>query len=146
MHFDSRGPALLLTHGCAMDKPNRATSLPRVEFLQFAALRSLSVLEPNIARRLRNRDSTPYELIYAGETADFGETFVSLTETFHLPATYFSLTFHDFSDDPRSGDGNDGPYVVAGANGDRIGRLEAHQVLDAHLKIIAFWTRQRPAS
>ena len=48
----SNGPALLLTHDCAMDKRTKS-GLPRVERLQFAPLKVVSAEQGSRGRTIR---------------------------------------------------------------------------------------------
>ena len=138
------GPALLLTHGCAMDKPDRETGGPRISHLQFAPLRALAACPPNVHADLRLRKPAPYELVYVGETEHWGEAVAPLTETFHLPAWYFQLAFEQFGEHSEAKQG-DGPYVVAMAHGERTGRMDSSDRSLMLEKMIRFWTRLAPA-
>lgn len=75
------GPAVLLTHDCDMDKPNR-DGTPRAERLQFVRLRAVDVLPRDRQQTLRaTRDRiAPYEVQYLGEISGFGESFILFSD------------------------------------------------------------------
>ena len=134
------GPAILLTHGCAMDKPDRHGQ-PRVERLQFARLRSLNALPIDRQGNLRGtRDRLqPFEALYVGEVPDLGETFILLSDPYYIPAAYFALTFVDYSTDPRAEP--NAKYITPQANDSRVGLLDQSQIELLLKKMIAFWAR-----
>jgi hypothetical protein len=135
------GPAVLLTHDCAMDKPNRRGE-PRVERLQFARLRSIDALPPDKQGSLRGSatSSGPFDVLYVGEISDLGESFILLSDPYYLPAAYFALRFDDYTGHPDAGAGS-ATYAAPGAHDTRLGRLDQAQMDLLRVKMLAFWAR-----
>jgi hypothetical protein len=134
------GPSVLLTHDCAMDKPTRSGQ-PRVERLQFARLRAIDSLPNELQRSLRGNQVklAPYEALYVGNVADLGESYILLSDPYYLPASYFALSFENYSNHPEAEPG--ARYVTPQANDTRLGRLDEGQVELLRRKLIAFWAR-----
>ena len=134
------GPTVLLTHDCAMDKPNR-TGQPRAERLQFARLRAIDSLprEQQVSLRGNREKVAPYEALYLGEVAVLGESFILLTDPYYLPAAYFGLMFGDYSDHPRAD--SDAQYVTPQTHDTRLGCLDETQIVLLRQKMTAFWAR-----
>lgn len=133
------GPALLLTHGCSMDKPDREPGQPRLVHLQFVRLRSMRVLSADIQRRLRRRELGPFDALHVGEPPNLPESFVTLNDPFFLPFGYFEPSLQSFPTHPARRD--DGLVAVPTINDTRVGRLDNLDVDLLHRKIIASWTR-----
>jgi hypothetical protein len=135
------GPAILLTHDCAMDKPDRNGN-PRVETLQFASLKTFSALSSDRQINLRGQATAlmPFDALYVGQIPDFGETFFVLADTFCLPSTFFSLEFSDYGGHEHADD-NIANYVVSRAKDTRIGRLDQSQLDLLRRKLPAYWAR-----
>lgn len=135
------GPAVLMTHDCAMDKPDK-DGRPRVEFLQFARLRSMASLPEGKRNNLRGARAKvpPFEAMYLGEVAEFGEAFILLTDPYFLPSRYFSLAFVNYRDhvaaDPQVSD-----YITPRSADSRVGRIDEEQIDLLRRKMMAFWTR-----
>jgi hypothetical protein len=125
-----------------MDKPVKATGLPRIEFFQFAALRSLSVLDEQRQGLLRRKKVDPFEALYLGEVGTVGESFSLLTQPYFLPASYFGPYFQDFAGNKFIPEGGPSKFLVAGANGERIGALDAEDLELMRDKIVAFYSRR----
>lgn len=136
-----RGPAVLLTHDCAMDKPNRQ-GLPRVDRLQFARLRSLTSLSADQQRSLRRQADRlgPFEALYVGEVADLGECLLLLSDPYYLPAAYFELGLEGHAGHPEA-DPVNAMYATPGAHDARIGRLDERQLELLRSKMLAYWAR-----
>jgi hypothetical protein len=134
------GPAVLITHDCAMDKPNRS-GRPRVERLQFVRLRAVDALPPEQRNSLRGSRTRlpPYEALHLGDIADLGESFILLSDPYYLPAAYFALSFEDYSQHPQAGP--DARYITPSLHDTRLGCLDAEQVELLRRKLIAFWAR-----
>lgn len=143
-----RGAALLLTHDCAMDKPDRA-GRPRAERLQFARLRSLDSLPPDRRANLLSqaRQVNPLEAMYLGPIGPLGQCFVLLSDPYFLPAAFFGLYFDDYSHHPDAVAEPDGAaqYVTPGVEDSRIGRIDEDQLELLRLKMLGYWTRLQPA-
>lgn len=133
---DEVGPAILLTHGCMMDKPSPDGARPRIEYLQFSRIRAVADLPARRQELLRNNVAAPYEVLYLGEVLGMGECYTSFLETYHLAASYFDLRF------VASGDVERG--AACGINDTRVATLVPAQRGLLAVKLPAFWTRQVP--
>jgi len=136
------GPAVLVTHGCAMDKPTRA-GLPRVERLNFIPLLSLTAADANRQALLKRGQLEPFEALYVGDVPDLGEAYCVLSEMYPLPAAYLRPTIRSFEDHPLAGIDQQ-QYLVATMNDTRIGRLPETVLELLHDKLNAYWTRRLP--
>ena len=139
------GPAVLLTHDCAMDKVNPDGTL-RLERFQFARLRSIQSLQDHQVASMRGARGTvgPFEFLWLGEVNGHGESFIYLSDPYYLPSTFFAPTFVQYDD--REPDGSPSQArATPGANDSRIGRLRPAEIDLLRLKILAFWTRLKPA-
>jgi len=139
------GPAVLLTHDCAMDKPDKVTGSPRVERLQFARLRSIDALPPDQRRSLRQgaHKDGPFDILYLDGVGEFGECFFLLNDPFYLPAAYFRLllTTHPEHVEAESPEAH---YTTPRANDTRFGRIDEPQLVLMRRKMVAYWTRFKP--
>ena len=137
------GPAVLLTHDCAMDKPTK-TGVPRVERLQFVRLRSIDGLPLQQQQTLRGgrMSVAPFEAMHIGDVSRLGESFILLSDPYYLPAGYFTLKFDDYSNYPDIEP--DARYVTPQAHDTRVGRLDEAQLDLLRLKMLAFWARVQP--
>jgi hypothetical protein len=102
---DQSGPALLVTYNCALDK-RTGSGKSKVTHLNFLPLRSLALVQPNLAEALRNKPASlaPYSALYLGDVPNVGEGYVNLMECFSLPISAFSVEIQDFSEDLSAGD------------------------------------------
>ncbi|MCV2392975.1 hypothetical protein OEB99_01515 [Actinotalea sp. M2MS4P-6] len=132
---DESGPAILLTHGCMLDKPSSDGTRPRIEYLQFSRIRTVVDLSSERQALLRRNDPTPYEVLYLGELPGIGECYTSFLETYHVAASFFDLHFVAELE---------GRSAACGANDTRIASLGAPQRALLTKKLPAFWTRQVP--
>ena len=134
----AEGPALLLTHGCALDKPRAGR--PRITSLQFLPLLAVSQLDQGRQATLRANQLEPYEVLYVGDVPALTDSFVMVQDVFSLPAKYFDPDLVDYA-------GHDGvepddpPRLTATKNDGRIVRLDDTQIEMLHRKVQAFWTR-----
>lgn len=135
------GPAVLLTHGCAMDKASRAGK-PSIRTLHFAPLVAVSHQDPSRQRLLRAGGLTPYEVMHLGDCGPFGESFIVLSQMYALPTAYFVPTVIAWPDHPAALP--DDRYCTPSANASRVGRLDDAQVDLLKRKMNAFWTRLLP--
>jgi len=135
------GPAILLTHGCAIDKVSKVDGRPRAEFVQFSRLRLMGVLPADRQGLLRRERLTPYEAVYAGNVSGLGEAYFLLSEVYFLPFAYFSPAASDFTGHPDAPDDVE-RYIVANEHDTRIDRLNSKRIALLHEKMSAFWTRQ----
>lgn len=138
----SPGPAVLLTHDCAMDKQDKVTGLPRVKRLQFARLRSITALPADQQASLRgaSKKTGPFDILHLGEMPQFGETFMFLTDPYYLPAQYFNLVLLAHSDHSEAGTRN-AKYITPQRHDTRIGRIDEEQLDRLRHKMLAYWTR-----
>lgn len=139
------GPAVLLTHDCAMDKSYPDGSL-RAERLQFARLRSIQGLTADRAGNLRGTRLAvePSEALWLGEVEGHGECFIYLSDPYFLPSAYFEPTCVQY--EVTEADGSPSrPRATPRAHDTRFGRLDPEQIDLLRRKMIAFWTRSKPA-
>jgi hypothetical protein len=138
------GPAVLLTHDCDMDKPDSTTGQPRIERMQFARLRAVDASPASYQRTLRtNRNNLgPFEALYLGDIANFGESCILLSDPYYIPSAYFLPTFSDYGGHPEATEG--ARYITAQLHGSRVGRLDEAQLILLRRKMAAFWTRLEP--
>lgn len=135
------GPALLLTHGCVLDKATRS-GRSTIKRLQFVPLISVGQQEPHRQQVLRNDGLTPYEVLYLGDCGSYGESFVVLSEIFSLPAAVFDVELKDWAGHAAATAGE--RYLTPRRNAERIGRLDVPRLELLAYKLIAFWTRRLP--
>lgn len=133
----SHGPALLMTHGCALDKTNRRGAV-RILRLAFLPLRSVSYAPEDQRRELRRDLLNPSEVLYIPDAGRFGESYCILSEVYYLPAGAFGLRLVSF-DHPDAEEGS--LHLEATVNGGRVGRLEVERVDLLKRKWIGYWTR-----
>jgi hypothetical protein len=134
------GPAVLLTHDCDMDKPDRGGA-PKVERMQFARLRSVQAQPGNRQHTLRDRRAkiAPYEILYLGDVSTFGESFMLLSDPYYVPAAYFRPDFQSYIGHSEADEV--GQYITAQAHDSRVGRLDSFQLALLRQKMPAFWSR-----
>ncbi len=82
-----RGPAMLITHGCTLDKKN-GRGLSILEHLTFVPLQSVAALPEDRAGDLRARAAAlaPYSILYVGQVEAVGEAYATLHQPYTLPA------------------------------------------------------------
>ncbi|MBD3924701.1 hypothetical protein IEZ26_08725 [Nocardioides cavernae] len=139
----ARGPALLISHGCAIDKKTNS-GRSKLEYLSFLPLQSVAELEEQSAGNLRRSavDPTlrPFEAFYLGEVPSVGESYVMLTQPFTLPADFFRPELQPFTAED-TGDAEDTRPVPA--MGDtRVGQLTEDAVGVFSRKWAIQWTRR----
>lgn len=134
------GPAVLLTHDCDMDKADRSGA-PKVERMQFARLRAVQAQPVNRQQTLRDRRDkiAPYEALYLGDVSTFGESFILLSDPYHMPSAYFGLIFQDYVGHSEADE--IGKYITAQEHDSRAGRLDSYQLALLRQKMTAFWAR-----
>ncbi|GAA6525030.1 hypothetical protein [Intrasporangium sp. DVR] len=140
---DNESPALLITHGCALDKKSRLGHL-RIERLNFLPLQNVAAQEreKQLALRSYARDLNPSEVLYLGHLPEHDfEAFVVLSQPFTLPAAIFDPTLIDVRDES----GNVIDTRLSGRSSHRrIARLSDCHVELFKDKMNAFWTRRAP--
>ncbi len=135
------GAALLITHGCQMDKRTNS-GRPKAERLQFLPLHPTENLNPDSRGRLRRLEVNPPEAIFVGELPDGQEAFGLLGEACTLPASFFGVELEWFEDHPEADPTN--PYhLVARRHACRLGTLDDAQLQVMHQKMLVFWARSQ---
>lgn len=134
----AQGPALLITHGCALDKPR--ASRARITSLQFLPLIAVSQQDQNRQAVVRANELEPYEAFYIGDVPGLADSFVMISEVFSLPAKFFEPELVDYSGH-EGVEPDEPPRLTATKNDGRIVRLDERQIDMLHRKIQAFWTR-----
>lgn len=138
-------PALLLTHGCALDKRSGSGAI-RIERLHFIPLENVAAQSRDKQGALRRgaRNIEPSEVLYLGEVPalDF-EAFVVLSNLHTVPARLFDLTLVDVT-------GKDGEVIDRRLSGhrhdERVATLSEKHVELLKDKINVYWTRRAPDS
>lgn len=137
-------PALLITHGCVLDKKTRSGALT-IERLHFLQLQNVAAQDANKRALLRSKARTiePSEVLYVGDVPGLGfEAFVVLSEPVTVPAQRFRPTLVDVPGD--GGDVVDRRFAGDGGGHDRVARLSDRHVELLKDKMNAFWTRRTP--
>ena len=135
-----KGPAMLITHDCALDKMNNRGEAA-IERLSFVRIRDLTATPDHRQQLLRTNaaELQPFEAHYLGEVAGFGESYVLLSDPYYLPAGYFGVETRAFTGLP------DGEKRLAITNHDtRFGRLGDQSLELFRKKWNAYWTRVVP--
>ena len=140
----SVGPALLLTHDCAMDK-RRRNGTPRTALLQFAPLAQMSQLSDDLAQGLRAQRSAlaPLDTMYVGEVDGIGDCYISLLDPHYLPIEYFGAQVVDQSGHELC-DPDDPFHLTPGRRDTRVETLDDEQIQLLQMKMMAFWSRVTP--
>ena len=129
------GPAVLATHDCVLDK--RGRGILKIERVHFLPLLTTDGLDPGRLGELRKKSGElqPFEAMYLGEVAGFGESYVLMSNVAQVPATYFDLhavPIHEGAEDQRA---------CPQQRDTRIGRLADEAIPLLRRKWIAHWTR-----
>jgi len=135
------GPAMLFSHGCALDKMT-GSGVSLIQRLHFLPLRNVDRLPKDRQSLTRGKVSSvdPSEILYLGNVPEFVESYIVLSEPFVLPVSYFDPELRACT----SPHGETEPRLVGRAHSERVGTLA-----DAHLhlfldKLNAYWTRRKP--
>jgi hypothetical protein len=122
-----RGPAMLVTADCVLDKKT-GRGRSTVEYLNFVPLQDVKALDPGRARNLRDSagELAPYAMLYIGEVEGVGESYAPLAQVFTLPALFLRTELHAYTQEET------GEPDVLGSNtrlrasmGDtRVGRVD----------------------
>lgn len=135
------GPAMLMTHGCAMDKPSGRSLRPRVPHLHFAPVRSILTLTRDRQFELRRRRwrVDPSQVAFLGELPDIGEGYANFSEVYALPAEFFDLTLEVPHEAPCE------PARLRLRSDDvRIASLTSDAAQLVRLKLAKYWARLQP--
>lgn len=135
-----RGPALLISNDCAIDKksgPGRST----LEYLSFLPIQDVAALNRGRAAALRGQgaDLQPYNALYLGELSEIGVGYADLAQPFTLPALLLRTELRDFTD-AETGEGGD-RRIVATMHDTRVGTLSAASRIVLWRKWAIQWTR-----
>lgn len=133
------GPALLVTHGCQLDKRSRSGT-PQIKNLQFLPLLDVEEADTNRQAVLRRDDLQPPEVMYLGEMPGGWEAYVGLSEMYTMPAAFFEPRLEVFAGDPRA-DAEDPNHLVLDAHDRRLGRLSGERLRCLYDKMALFWMR-----
>jgi hypothetical protein len=132
-------PALLITHGCVLDKATNS-GVPAIKRLSFLPLTAVEAQDRGRQAALRKGGTAPYEVLYLGDCGPAGESFVVLSEVTYLPAAYFDPYLDPWTGHERAG--VEDRYLTLGRNSARFGRVDDN-VLNLLLdKMNLFWTRR----
>ncbi len=137
------GPAVLLTHDCAMDKAY-SDGRPKYERLQFARLRATAGLPQERRANLQGSRGAvaPFEAMWLGEVGDLGESFLLLSDTYFLPVECFRLLCVQYEE--AAGNGPNTPRATPQVIDTRFARLSDDQLNLLRRKMLAYWTRLQP--
>lgn len=136
----SRGPALLITHGCTIDKASNSGRSTN-KHLHFLPLISVAQQDPGRQDVLRRNELQPYDVLYLGDCGDpLEESFVSLGEVYYLPVAMFDTDLATWPDHAEAEEGI--RYCTPRRNADRVGRLDDDQLELFLKKMNIFWTRR----
>lgn len=134
------GPAMLLTHDCALDKASNK-GVPKIERIAFLPLVLVDLQDANRKALLRRNSLEPFEVLYLANVPPYGEAFVALSESYYLPARYFALhrttSLHAEAESEMS-------YSHATQMDTRMGRLEEAELHLLRAKMNGYWTRTVP--
>lgn len=138
-------PALLMTHGCALDKKSGSGAI-RIERLHFLPLENVAAqpADKQVALRRGARAIEPSEVLYLGEVPvlDF-EAFVVLSNLHTVPARQFDLTLVDVTN--TEGDVID-RRLSGNRHDERVATLSDKHAELLKDKINVYWTRRAPQS
>ena len=133
-------PALLISHGCAIDKKSSG-GRSRLEYLSFLPLQSVTALPRERQENLRRSDGQlrPYEAMYLGDVPSVGESYVLLTQPYTLPASLLRTELREFTAEETGEEA--GSRVVATMWETRVACLSDNALDLFTRKWIAQWTR-----
>lgn len=136
-----RGPAILVSHGCAIDKKNKDGSL-KTEYLSFLPLQSAQLLQPDPLATLRANRQGPYEALYLGEVPQIGESYAMLTQPYTLPIALFQPVLRTFTAEETGSE--EDQRVTLTQHATRVASLTEPQLELLLTKWSIQWTRQAP--
>lgn len=137
------GPAILITHDCALDKKSNK-GVSRLEDVTFLRLQNVAELPPERQGNLRGSAGRfqPYEAMYLGRVSDLGECYVMLTAPYTLPAQIFRPELREY--DEGSSAGEPGVYLTPTDFDSRVAKLSADGLDLLRKKWMIQWTRMQP--
>jgi len=139
-----RGPALLMTPDCVLDKKEKVNhrQVPQIDFLTFLPIRGFVGMNTDRARTLREKGAAlelgPYGALYLGEIDNIGECWVSLAHPYAIPVPLLGTELQSFTAE-QTGDKAD-ERLVALIGDTRIGRLTPEGITLLEDKWMALWT------
>jgi len=131
------GAALLITHGCQMDKRTNA-GRPKAKRLQFLPVHPITDLNHDSQERLRRHEVSPPEAVFVGALTDGREGFGLLGEAFTLPTSYFHPHVESFEGHSQA-DQSDPYHLVVTRHEERLGTIDDALVELMHSKMVAYW-------
>lgn len=133
------GPALLVSHACAIDKKN-GQGRSTLEYLSFLPLQSVSALQRDRQGNIRASDGKlqPYSALYLGEVPDVGESYVPLVQPFTVPAVFFQTELQEYSAGEAGDDA--GAMIRPTVNDTRSARLNTETLRMFWRKWAVQWT------
>ena len=135
------GPAMLVSHGCAIDKKHNKTKRSTCEWLSFLPIQDMAKLDAGKAGQLREVGldrRPPYNVLYLGELPSIGEGYAPLVQVYTLPAVVLATEVRDFTDD-ETGEGPD-RRLVPTVHDTRVASLTADALDAFHWKWTVQWT------
>lgn len=143
----SEGPsqhaALLVTHGCALDKKSGAGAI-RIERMHFLPLENVAAQSADKQSVLRRAalELEPSEVLYLGEVPVLNfEAFAVLSNIHTVPARVFDLAWVDVVD--MQGDVVDS-RLSGGRHHERVATLSDEHGELLKDKLNVYWTRRAP--
>ncbi len=138
-----QAPALLVSHGCAIDK-KKGNGQSALEYLTFLPIQDVTALPQDRARNLRASaaELTPYNVMYLGQVPEVGESYVMLNRPYTLPAALLNTSLRDFTAAETGED--DDRRIVNLAWTTRVACLTPDAVALLQRKWNAHWTQAFP--
>lgn len=138
-----RGPAMLVSQDCVLDKASRGR--PTIERLAFIPVRRTDSLPSDRVAGLRAMDAKPrpeclqpFAAQYLGEIEQLGDTYVLMSDVFSLPVEYFDVALTNFGLDAE---GTPQVHLSVPGTFDRSMRLGPDDLDLFQHKYSIFWTR-----
>lgn len=136
------GPAMLMSHDCALDKRNRAGA-STVSSVNFLPLFQVSLLDKGLSSELLRGQLMPYQAMYVGEVPSVGPSYVEFSRIYRLPPQYLDTELRTFDPPPHGEEA--GEHLCASQNDTRVAKLSAPALDLLRSKWNAYWTRRQPA-
>lgn len=137
------GPAMLITHDCALDKrkgvPPQAT-VPRLHLARLLSTMSLAKDKQKEIRARRDRID-PSEIMYLGWLPRLGESFVDLSELSVVPSEFFGVELASVEVA-----GEEDLRLFPSATHSRLGSMSGESRLLLTSKLMKYWTRLKPTT
>lgn len=143
-----RGPAMLMTPDCILDKKERVNhrEVAQIEFLTFLPIRGFSQMNTDRGRTLREKGAAlelaPYAALYLGEVDGIGDCWASLAHPYTIPAPLLGTELQAFTAE-QTGDRAE-KRLVASIGDTRVGKLSPEGSKLLGNKWMALWTDEIP--